>query len=243
MLESTRLALVSGGLAVSVLATAISASAAPITTYYQVTVNERYSPSNPAADFVTIDPISFLMSMTFDDQIVFAAVHSRSYGQPTFSGIPDSLVMPASAASVPTRSAGTNVNENASGIGGSAARYDVLRTETSDGLETLIHSVSLSSLARVAGRLDHSFFSDAIGREFGFETRGFEIFDDIGPTGEIYSPDSFVYLGTATQVAAPTPVPEPTTLALFGTGVALSALRVRRTRRNPKGESTASTTR
>ena len=198
------------------------AVADPITSWYQVTVNRQATPSTgwlPTA----IDPISFLMAVTFDDTVTWQnnEVHSRwSHFQnqaPTFTGFPESIP------SWDYRSGAAYVYN--SDEAGTSEKGAVIysSTYTNDGRFTRYYG---SQLSNRAGTLEGTSV-DTLLRTLAvanFHHYRFNIDEARGT----YLADSFQMFGTATQI--PDPVPEPGTMTLFGVGIAATAWRARRRR-------------
>jgi hypothetical protein len=208
--------------------TPTAASAAPITLNFDVSVNEQYNYAT--AQTTAIDPITFLISMTFDDQGVPGAPfqHATLFGDSTFAGVPETLVVPTAALEAPLHAADTTGGRAADMGRDTAVQWwhnfvfaSATQTWGSDdngarrGMRLSSPTVRIPDFQTP----DLALFLALMTNDLRFTYYGYSNYDGT------YSPDSVAYSGTATQVA---PVPEPGTLALFGTGLAIAVTRLRR---------------
>ncbi len=204
------------------------AAAAPITLQFDVTVNEAYSYAT--AQTTAIDPITFLLSMTFDDEGVAgsSSQHATLFDEPAFAGVPGDLVLPGDALAAPLRETDLIAGRSADTGRGAGVQWwhnfqFAWATQvwgSDDGAAA--RGIKLSSpFTRVPDftEPDVDLFLALMASDLDFTYYGY------AGAGSGYSVDSVAYRGTATQVVA---TPEPGTLALVGTGVAFAATRWRR---------------
>jgi PEP-CTERM motif len=206
----------------------IPASAAPITLYFDVSVDTRFSYVTQQA--TAIDPVTFLLAMTFDGQGTPgpSSQDATIFGAPTFLGLPDALAVPTAAIEAPPLTGGSEAAGNGSSqtyvqnwhnflLAASTQKWSSYGADSS-----ALREITLRSDTRVSDfdTPDLDLFLSRMTADVRFYYGGYALSDGV------YSPDSFQYSGTATQV--PAPVPEPGTLTLLGAGLAVGARRVRR---------------
>ena len=219
-MHRTLVALGVGVLSVTSLAAPVAAS--PITAYFQVTITTQYN--YQTSTFSSITPFSFLMSMTFDDQITAQygdgqAYQNTQFGEPAFSGLPDldlgnPPVVPDWEQNVSQLYSDPSFSQAAvgreafqdtgAGNRGRGTYLFVNQTTPPGGLLSPDSATFLSLLFSTTATFQH----------WSYE------FD-----GTNYTKSSVMWDGTATRVD---PVPEPGTLALVGSGLAATLLRARR---------------
>ena len=220
--------IVAGILGAAVLAP-IPASAAPLTLFFDVSVDTRFNYATQQA--TAIDPVTFLLAMTFDAQgrPGPSSQDATLFGDPTFLGLPDALAVSTAAREAPALTGGSV----AAGDGSSQTyvqnwRNFVLAASTQkwssfgDADNSAFREITLRSDTRVSDfdAPDLDLFLARMAGDVRFYYAGYTL------SNGVYSPDSFQYSGTATQV--PAPVPEPGTLTLLGAGLAVGVTRVRR---------------
>lgn len=219
-----------------------SALATPITSCYEVRLHTRFDAMTGPAE--TIDPITFLLYMTFDDQVTSgtgspdgSGWQTQYYGAPTFSGIP--LLAPSvpddgwvSASETYTeltayRGAPGDINTDYQ----QALAYQDFHFGTSSPTEYWHTRIGIAGMASGpwSGPLSVSSFLNLLNTgndsayEFFYSSRASR---DSG--GHALS-----YWGTVSAwdpSADAVPAPEPATLTLLGSGLAAAFLRARRRR-------------
>jgi hypothetical protein len=215
-----------------VLSCSWHAVAEPITVQYHVTVTQRR--------YVPIDPVDFIMRMRFDDQPTLVLGNgdkfSHTYfGVPAVAGVPVFPRFPGPPAI--TRFVGGSTSEiralvgsGYNGNGGSDHRSGVAQVSTQEERPDGVKTISYMDLS--GGRSGHIVGDDPLRatatglldllRQSDFRYQAFASVD-----GALISADWFT--GTATQLDTAS-VPEPTTVAMLGLGLAGFAATLRRFR-------------
>jgi hypothetical protein len=209
---------VRGVLAKAILAgtllTPTAASAAPITLFFDVSVDSKYAYATD--ETIAIDPITFLLSMTLDDAILTVGTSTR-LGDPTFLGVPDALVVPTAALEGPVSASRTFVRVSPSGTSANA-----IQSSFPDDAPSFTElTIRLSGSIPSQDTQDIAGFLAVMNSDLQFEYDGYTQFGR-----HTFSADSFRYSGSATQV--PVPVPEPGALTLLGLGLAVGVAKLRR---------------
>jgi hypothetical protein len=205
--------------ALVVVGLAKPAAAAPITLSYQVLVDQRFSYVTNA--WATIDPIAFVLSVTFDDQISSAfsnsTYDSTRFGEPTFSGMPDF------GGPGPTTGTATAISEQfrnpVTGFSGAYVYTEFAQTGfpnfASNGVELSNITPGLTT-----GAMNLASFLELLDApSLTFSQWSYS------HTADGFAPDSYNLQGTATRID---PVAEPGTVMLLGSGLALLLVRARR---------------
>jgi hypothetical protein len=209
---------------------AAPSAAAPITSYYQVSVTEKFDYA--AGTTTTLaTPITFLMSLTFDDQVTRYTPGTgeayTSFGTPTFDGLPDfgDVDGPNDTDNSETRAYRTtgttpDYSEALAYSGAFQSSADSQSQKYTYLLGT--HSRDIAG-PNPLGQLDAATFLQILNAtSMTFNHTSYFFSFEKG-----YLPGSAQWTGTATRVD---PVPEPGTLALVGSGLAAAFLRARRRR-------------
>jgi hypothetical protein len=209
-------------LGVAVLGLAVCAEpafASPITTYYQVTLNQKIDFHSSAQPTVDVNPFTFVMTMTFDDQPTVPP--SGEYGEviynaPTFGGIPD----------LGGTGNGSTTNGFLDHIATAFGYTQVVTQSTTSG----VSSSRGSQLAGFVTGPGHTTDTSSLIAFLAATTMEFRTWSfSYDPETGNYDPNSMYMIGTARPMD---PVPEPATIALLGSGLAVAAFRARRRRRD-----------
>ena len=214
---------------------AAPARAEPITARYVVAVTERCDAQG------CLPPIhsTFLLSVTFDTTAVVSehtpTFHHVQYGfTSTFSGIPlprrpidPSARIGGAATEIavflesPDRPSGSPGWRQIGGIQQGA----FLRTESQELMWHLglFRAVDLSEGEPPPLMSPATLIRFLDGADFSYSFSGRSRLDP-----DVFTPDSVGYRGTVSLAATPDPIPEPTTIALVGIGLAVIASKGRR---------------
>ena len=210
--------------------------AAPITTWYEVAITTHHDLYTNVD--TTVD-MTFLMSLTFDDQVTGADAATSLgvtyrvvyFGTPSFTGVPGALTAGAGPVSGTTDAEASESRLSSFGGDGplgdgilSLARLETSTFSGSSGvqLDAELFPLPLGSVD-INGATALTMLANLDAPTARFLSWSY----DHDGTG--YLPNSFFYEGTATQVDISS-VPEPGTMTLVGIGLAGSALRARRRR-------------
>jgi hypothetical protein len=219
--------------ALTVLVTgATAAFADPITSWYQVTVQQRQDLQT--AQMELISPIQFTMSMTFDDQMKssFAGFGYAGafFGAPIFEGVPRALVSPGLRNGIDVNSTTYTYRQ------GQPYLPDYYETnvwqQVSHGARNSGVQINRYGFQPV-GTVDWSpgaLDASALLSILNWPSMNFYAWSHARNSSGEYLGNSYMWHGTATRLEAP-PVPEPTTLSLVVIGLAAAAAQRRMFRR------------